>query len=491
VAQKATVYYSDISLPWEAFTAAASCYETERVSENSVSYLTYGGPLANFCRVISEIEVTRRDWERIAPLGLLPILRKFRDRNASDKRDKVYALVGLVRQWGSGVLQTAIVPDYRLCNMVVFLDTTARSIVMTRSLAVLAGTLGRVHNSQYPSWITDWSCHPEINEYARLSNMVLYNASGGVTGRVRLHGSTLLEVRGRFVDRITVVGTDSDEVTLELGVSGRPALQATVASWSRLFEWSDNEEYVDGGSLGEAFWRTVCGDTLYTPPETRPSQKDDAADAADRSPFRRATAAGLRAYRGWRRQDPSNNRRTSVIGGTVQEGGAWDEDDSEAQASNAFQMAADRASGSRRFFHTRKGLIGTGPKALQHGDGVFLLANSRVPMILRPVPAKKRCQGLALRQLLAPDEETNVARFFEPGTAKPAAGAINAGAGNGAAERAQQESVRPAAGICNDEHLICYKIVGDAYVHGIMDGELMWEDRQRQVRRELEPIYIL
>lgn len=100
VAKSATVCYSNISIPWESFARAASCYETRQISDNSLgstSDIPYLGPLQSFSRVIIEMERTRWNWaSSYEPLALLPALRKFIARDASDKRDKVFALVGLV-----------------------------------------------------------------------------------------------------------------------------------------------------------------------------------------------------------------------------------------------------------------------------------------------------------------------------------------------------------------------------------------------------------
>ncbi|KAF3771413.1 HET-domain-containing protein, partial [Cryphonectria parasitica EP155] len=170
VAQRATVCYSDMSIPWEAFSRAAECYENGRVSENlgSISYLTYGGPLGHFCRMVTEIDSTRRNWTNpYQPLALLPALRKFRDRDASDRKDKVFALVGLVKAWG---LQAPLLPDYGLETWRIFWETTVRLIETSKSLAILAGTLGNhIDMGNPPSWVTDWSHPPEPHEHYRLN----------------------------------------------------------------------------------------------------------------------------------------------------------------------------------------------------------------------------------------------------------------------------------------------------------------------------------
>jgi len=69
-----------------------------------------------------EIETTRNDWNMAEPLGLLSLLRKFRSRSASDERDKVFALLGLVKFWRNN--EKKILPDYHLDAIKVSFETT-------------------------------------------------------------------------------------------------------------------------------------------------------------------------------------------------------------------------------------------------------------------------------------------------------------------------------------------------------------------------------
>lgn len=479
VAKSATVCYSNISIPWEAFARAASCYENGQISDNtlgSTSHLTYLGPLQNFSRIIIEMDRTRKNWaSSYEPLALLPALRKFRARDASDKRDKVFALVGLVTSWGSDI---PLRPDYGLGVWHVFWHTTIRLIERSKSLAVLAGTLGSHGDvGDLPSWMTDWGYPPELNEYHRLNNLTLYNASSNIQEEVRLHGSTLVEVKGYYVDRVVSITRDSQAVAADL-VSQRDSLQRlntlgseaqsgllqkTIAEWGRGFDWLDNNEYIDGRDLGDSFWRTICGDVLY--------DAGDVGESNSVGEFRRAGPEGLQAYRNWRRKvDPSNNRRTSIIGATLQDSIGINDDQ---RGKNEFQLAVEYASGSRKFFRTQQGYIGTGPRSVKVGDGVFVLLGSRVPIILRTSVNTKRCISKKVRQLIMSAEQESAAIDLlskDPTKSIPK---------------------RDQVSVCNDNHLVCYKVIGDAYVHGIMDGEVVWDDAEQTVRRKPETFYLI
>ena len=113
VAQKATIRYSNISAPWTMFSYAATNYSRSRLKDNLDSTMIHHtrDPLANFYRIITSIDSTRQEWLQYQPISLLSLLRKFRTRKASDERDKVFALLNLVRHWGpNGPLR----PDYTL-----------------------------------------------------------------------------------------------------------------------------------------------------------------------------------------------------------------------------------------------------------------------------------------------------------------------------------------------------------------------------------------
>jgi hypothetical protein len=109
----------------------------------------YSTVLAWFSRVILDIERNRELWREGKQSSLLPLLRRFSGRKASDDRDKVSALLSLARN------QTSIVPNYSLDVPAVFQNTVLDIIRTTKSLGVLAGDLGRKDRQDLPSWVPD------------------------------------------------------------------------------------------------------------------------------------------------------------------------------------------------------------------------------------------------------------------------------------------------------------------------------------------------
>lgn len=406
---------------------------------NSVyPYLHNGKPLMHFSRIVTEIETTRRLWLNIQPTSLLPLLRKFGARHATDQRDKVFALLGLVRHWLRG---PRVVPDYLLEARQIFWDTTITLIQANGSLSILVGTLQQ--NSMLwdlnPSWVVDWGSLPELHENIRVGNLPLYDAARGLSGTARVHRPSVLETTGCQIDEITFVGQE-----LPLGTEGQSSrLGLVVSQWEKTLDQLGTTEYVGGGTLSDAFWRLLCGDTEYC--------KDVGGEfKEEKIEFRRAGTSTFFTYLQWRQVDHSANRRTSIIGGYWKESGH----EEGAKDENAFHHAVECASGFRRISITRKGYIGTGPGHVRVGNGVFILYGSRVPFVLRPAGRAAICTMVAVSELFGPEEDKKA--FID--------------LTKGKSDRPESKKLSIT---CNDIHEGVYHVLEDAYVHGMMDGEAM------------------
>ncbi|KAI0474994.1 heterokaryon incompatibility protein-domain-containing protein [Xylariaceae sp. FL0804] len=449
VATRATMYYGKMSAPWSFFSKAAMNFEKSRRATNVDSmyaYVTDGWTLRRFSRLVAAIESTRREWELVEPTVLLPLIRKFRSRQASDARDKVFALLGLVRFWAGG---KRILPDYGHEVTTTYFETAKFLISSVESLSVLAGTLRdpASRGGQASSWVTDWSYPPDDNEHIRLSSIVLFNAARHLKGTVRLHGYNLLETPAYYVDEVAFVG----ETLLP---SAARRMRDVVTGWYELSRHA-KRPYVGGGTGPDAFWRTICGDL-----EIRGAGAGAAGRGVEKLPFVRATAKGAQTWEKWHRADRRLYRTTSIIGGSVQEVSGVSRDELER---NAFHHAVECAAGGRRFFVTEQGYMGTGPADTVAGDDVFVLCGSQVPFVLRGLPRGRTCRDAPLETLFSRPAQQQAQRYIPVGRgARAAAGetAVAAVAGSISSSRC-----------CGEDHLACYAVVGDAYVHGVMDGE--------------------
>lgn len=430
-------------MPWDVFSRASS-----QISRRSVEMLgptparTYGPTLSCFHRQISEIDGTRASWNAVEPSALLPLLRKFRNRGASDRRDKVFALLGLVKYWGGS---EPLVPDYDHRLSVVFLETTKHLIRSYKSLAVLSGTKASTkHLGQgFPTWLTDWSHVAPAGEADRLSAQHLYHAAGNPVEGIRLHGQTLLEVGGFPVDRISMTFSGD-------GVPEKK-LRSIIEWWWRNLPWPGGAYYEDGvagtvATVKDAFWRTICANLIYVPNAV-----------SDKNSFRKAKRADAVLFNSWYTDNDSVSkiRRTSIVDGMFIEG-RTDEEVKAEQMSLAFHRSVKCASRGRTFFITEAGRMGLGPEDCKEGDEVYLLSGSRVPMILRAASRTKKCRGKLVERLVlsAAEQSTRIV------------------AGQPGAARTLRDHEMAKETRCGEDHLKCFALVGDAYVHGIMDGNV-------------------
>lgn len=420
---------------------------------------TYGPTLSCFYRQISEIDATRASWNAVEPSALLPLLRKFRNRGASDQRDKVFALLGLVRYWGGS---EPLVPDYDDRLSVVFLEATKHLIRSHKSLAVLSGTKASTkHLAQgFPSWLTDWSHVAPAGEADRLSAQHLYKAAGDAVEGVRLHGLTLLELGGSCVDRISMTFSSDgipENKLRNIGSDGDPGkkLRSIIEWWWSNLPWPAHTYYEDGvpgtaSTVRDAFWRTICASLIYVPNAV-----------SDKNKYRRTTPADAVLFNAWYTDNDFNSkiRRTSIVDGMFIEG-RTDEEVKAEQRSLAFHRSVECASRGRTFFITEAGRMGLGPEPCKKGDEVYLLSGSRVPMILRASSRTKKCRGKLVERLVLSAEEQNIRIVAgQPGAARTLK------------DREMAKEIR-----CGEDHLNCFALVGDAYVHGIMDGNLVSRD---------------
>ncbi|KAI9154942.1 FAD-linked oxidoreductase ZEB1 [Paramyrothecium foliicola] len=430
VTTNATVYYGSISAPWSMLADAAIAYQTNHLMTSAESVYPYLRPLHKFARTITDIEGTRQSWRHPHRLlTLLPLLRMFRSRQATDPRDKVFALLGLVQYWGG---QAKIVPDYNMSADRVFWETTITLLKNTKSIDVLVGTLGRHENSTMsqtrPSWVPDWSCPPDTHENTRLHNARHYAASAGTNPTpVVVHGRSLLEMHATEFDEVAFIA--SELPLSEEGQSGR--WRAVVAEWENSLRHLDMpNNYVGGGKVESAFWRTLCGDI-----------DQSSNPGSGRRESSRTTEYRSSSYAEWRSVDTRRRRRTSIIAGYWQESGDPTDEDPATQGRNFFHHSVACASGWRRFFVTTKGYFGTVPRDTAAGDKIFIISGSRVPFILRETSHVSLCQSEPIDVLIDP----------QPGRISL---------------DVQADRMQARKRLCSEAHTACYSVIGDSKIPG-------------------------
>jgi hypothetical protein len=268
LAPKVTMYYKRFKIPWNYLVNASMVWPRvlREISEEDVAKMT------EWAQTIYEMERWRLMWgqARQPKIRLVDLLWHFRHREATDPRDKVYAVLSLVNSWNQ---QVPIAPRYDWSVSKVYGEVVRTVTNVSGSLLIL---MFRSETSRgVPSWAPNWSIRIDTNEadLARLDRADLYNACNRTKPHLRILDDATLELRGIRVDVVasveSMMPTDDDGGALQV-----------FRSWSKFSGVDEvpNQPYPREGrqytpglcrpekkvSLHSAYWRTLCADTKYS-----------------------------------------------------------------------------------------------------------------------------------------------------------------------------------------------------------------------------------
>jgi hypothetical protein len=414
--------------------------------------------------------------------------------NATDARDKVYGILGLV----DADVRAAWDIDYQSPPMQVFAVTTRRIIEQTRSLRILSCVQDASIRTiaPYPSWVPDYSL-PYFN---MMCNHGEFAAAGTKYATVQLLPSSpsgpaswsLLRLRGHVFDTIVETGNDRTDF-----VNSAVLLDP---SWFELTLLLKTPYPATGQRRTEVLWRTLCADQDATsdviPAPARfgalfkelvcamvmvraeleqeevETEPDPAPDCAASFAQAMQRAKEIWADVGWDRRTPEEirertNGRPRFLarpefgwlmhtliklqalaiteeGGEIADTPSWEEleryhesptyvmrkKEGERRAlvqpgDAGFINSFRHRYGKRKLFYTRQGYLGLGPASAAVGDVVCILPGAPGPFVCR--------------------EDHN--------------GGVKLGDdAEGGEEESQVEKLR---------------LIGQSYVHGIMNGEAL------------------
>ncbi|KAG9192711.1 hypothetical protein G6011_11445 [Alternaria panax] len=361
----ATVHYGPLSAPWSMFARAAENYVQQRHTLCLDLAGTRHGQdiLDQFSDLVLRIEQTRLcHCSSSDTATLLDLLWKFRPLQATDKRDKVFALFGLTTDWQN---LPALVPDYSNDTATTFTQTTLSNLLRAGSLSVLAGDLEAVLNRKrlegLPSWVMDWSLPCLPTEIERVGSLYMYNASEDHDDSFLYHPKNhTLEVEAVYIDNVSTIG----EVSRHTQINDTCAVIRAWKLLTKAFEPVD-KIYPTGEPCEDVFWRTLIGDLIYT--GTAPNARETQGS------YRRATNDDYDAFEAWRMWSRCISRDT------MDRTAPFDLDEGISGVHHALKTAT----ASRRFFLTSTGYMGIGPRTTVKGDKVYVFKGSKVPFIVR------------------------------------------------------------------------------------------------------------
>ncbi|RYN46187.1 hypothetical protein AA0118_g12621 [Alternaria tenuissima] len=298
------VAYGTISTPWRTFAVAAKSYHyhSNRCCKGAIQRLPPDQQKVindsfNKISSIDRLRYSQRNHNADAnSIGLLDLLTQFRDRKASDPRDKVYALLSMTHTPEG---RAPLTPDYSLSEKKVFLHATLESIYTTKSLSVFSTELGRKFRSDLPSWVPDWGAPGGHTYTARAAAIGLYNASldKATPTTVVLAKDSALRLKATRLMTVDALG----EVMLGDDVAFS---RTTLIQWLSLWHVASSAGgRSPGETLPERFGITICAGIIHsTDAGVRRVQSYDIRTFESWAKYSR-----LSPYHGWDTEEASDN----------------------------------------------------------------------------------------------------------------------------------------------------------------------------------------
>ncbi|KAK4557081.1 hypothetical protein LTR86_006062 [Recurvomyces mirabilis] len=353
LSRKATLLLGPVKLPWSTVTKAFG-----NLGEHMSSCCTecvYGLPgedPRHVYRMTSNvIDLAAAKNKLDQGQHLIEPLLQFSWKKATDPRDKIYGLLGLQ----SRKRPTPVMPDYA-ASLQDILISFATDVIKTQDWLVPLCLDLRQELKGLPSWVPDWTftaTNPVFYSIARFTWTWSYSAADELEGNVMIDGENVLSVDGIRVDHIDEIG-EAYEMTKDCADQ-----VAVLQSWNKMIDLDNRGEdkYISGGTLEQAFWRTMFADRFHQDQKPRQLRADDVTALYS---FLEETEDRLKKY-----------GNDALIGLN------------DAMSPHIIAVL------DRRLFRTRRGWLGVCPRTAVAGDEVFVLGDCPVPVVLRRIDAEE------------------------------------------------------------------------------------------------------
>jgi hypothetical protein len=332
---------------------------------------------------VNIIELARRSVVNGDEKPLLELLMSYQRFQASDLRDKAYAIYGLANK--VDMHRLSLVPDYSLTTAEAYLQLTIAILRKTRSLDILSVSRGSVPTaiSNLPSWVPDWTysnnCHPLRSTACKRTDNFRATPPELDSEVVLVDGDAVLGLSGHLIDTIDQIG---DVFESKLLFNTKKKVSLLAGRYYLFNNWENNSlarcrtAYITGGTRLDAYWQTII--------------------AGDMEHGYAATKQGFTMWskyntHGIFRRLPFGNRKIflTIIAFISLLLRAFQTVFFERHLSSRMNITSKFAekvqvSIQRRIFRTKKGYIGLAPEFAQEGDRIGLFKGGAVPLVMRP-----------------------------------------------------------------------------------------------------------
>ncbi|RYP61014.1 hypothetical protein DL770_009865 [Monosporascus sp. CRB-9-2] len=390
VAKSVHVQLGFASTPWDDF-----CQLVEAVAQHPCFLPGAETHLQEFHVLAKHRRTSAVQRQMAAPFDLLSLAYDFRRWHATDPKDKLYALLGLLSpEEDNGAISIRPTPNYNPGRSAadVSCEFAARSINRFRTLSILAmsecgkhpGPDEIAHEDLCGTWCPHWSGAP--NEFpARpfwLGDGIIppseravwqraFSAAGGMpavrctsnTSDNDVDKRTPIRVRGWVRDAIEVVGTASLGSSLAITHLIPPEFEGQYETLGPGLTYRS----VLGLYAARMRWRNLLNMWLRLAVEW--GRRLGVAEGEVNRRFHRTVTAGVfDAY-------PA----AFAAGGA----GARKHGEERGEQEREYLRVTDEVCQGRNFFVTRTGLFGMGPAEVRAGQEVSVLFGCGVPVVLR------------------------------------------------------------------------------------------------------------
>lgn len=387
VSAHAVLLVGSFVVTWNSFLEAAVF-----VSGHSDMKAAVSSP---YVQPIFLLELARSAHISQVPQGLLLLLSRYRKFQATDSRDQVYVLLGLLR--GPAAQQVELYVDYHSSTAELFKRVGIQILAQSKNLNLLGSVDNKDESDvatdttieRLPSWVPDWALSNDTfpltgrigtGEYAHE-----YKASRGSIAYVAFseNGSELY-LSGFVVDKVVTVGMEMiypyghsrDPTALwPTSESANTTQHNTHINWEAMSRARSKKRYqITGEEMIDVYFQTLVADTYDATESTRAhfEQWDEYSQW-----FRWIYDGGYDKYRAvsfvctffvWLFLFFRN-----ILQAT--------NPDYPLSRELAAKMVA--ATSYRRMIRTRNGFIGIAPRGVVKGDYIGVFQGGRVPLVIR------------------------------------------------------------------------------------------------------------
>ncbi|KAK1461604.1 heterokaryon incompatibility protein [Colletotrichum melonis] len=395
LARSSRVYVGSVSLDWVKLGVTAAWLSEQH--------------LANDYDVPAEIENmpfdnahAMFDTSDIPESTFLEILIAFRDHHATNLRDKVYGLLGLMRPKDLELFPSV---DYRKSVAEVYADVVITAVTDSKTLASLCYVQHGVEYKQtdVPSWVPRWDVSGDVSSILDSRSLTAWKEGDK-------HGlPELTDFNPSSDGKLAVAGVRFD----------------TIAWITRALDVQDFKERSTGSEVSPHpmldLWHLASSNMSY--PQ---SQSEDSLMAVLMMALT-LTAGVTVGYERVEELESSDDREQfhadylkyvhSLLEVSGLESSTFEPLNIALSDGNAsrFRVAASRACDQRCVFETAKGFYGLAPACAREGDVVVMLYGGPIPFVLREVNNGWWLLGDCFIDPLMPEaaDDTIRARFGE------------------------------------------------------------------------------